>query len=208
MEGVGNVMNLPERIARADGPSLAVSGLACLDRCLPLLGGDVGDDDVLRPLWTSLAQEPPDAAPWSERLATARAALCGGHGPGERGRPFALARGMLDSAPAVLPPSGADRAVRDWADDCSVAALRIHLLLDVAVRDSVPVAEPRTGRTGVMSPLLAAELRRQNRILDLLAARGSGAMRQVLEASTEGRRVLRAVVSRQARGSAEPPTTA
>ncbi len=41
-------MNLEELIAQAGERGLAVSGLACLDRCAPLLGGD---DEVLRPLW-------------------------------------------------------------------------------------------------------------------------------------------------------------
>jgi hypothetical protein len=51
-----------------------------------------------------------------------------------------------------------------------------------------------------MSPLVAAELRRQVRILELLAGRGAGGLRQALDVSTEGRRILRAAVSRRARG--------
>jgi hypothetical protein len=51
-----------------------------------------------------------------------------------------------------------------------------------------------------MSPLVAAELRRQEVILELLAEHGKGGLRLALDASTEGRRVLRAVVSRRARG--------
>lgn len=54
-----------------------------------------------------------------------------------------------------------------------------------------------------MSPLVAAELRRQISVLELLAGTGTGpggGLRQVLAVSTEGRRVLRAVVSRRARG--------
>jgi hypothetical protein len=51
-----------------------------------------------------------------------------------------------------------------------------------------------------MSPLVAAELRRQITVLELLATTAPGGLRQVLAVSTEGRRVLRAVVSRRARG--------
>ena len=46
-------MSLVELIAQADERGLAASGLACLDRCVPLLGGD---DEILRPLWASLAE--------------------------------------------------------------------------------------------------------------------------------------------------------
>ncbi|MFD5763708.1 hypothetical protein ACFWIZ_53505 [Streptomyces sp. NPDC127044] len=49
-------------------------------------------------------------------------------------------------------------------------------------------------------PLVAAERRRQVAVLELLAGRGAGGLRPALEVSTEGRRVLRAVVSRRARG--------
>jgi hypothetical protein len=38
-------------------------------------------------------------------------------------------------------------------------------------------------------------------VLELLAEHGPGGLRRALEVSTEGRRVLRAVVSRRARGS-------
>ncbi|MDX2784412.1 hypothetical protein PV379_44960, partial [Streptomyces caniscabiei] len=41
-------MSLVELMAQADERGLAAGGLACLDRCVPLLGGD---DEVLRPLW-------------------------------------------------------------------------------------------------------------------------------------------------------------
>ncbi|MFE4623377.1 hypothetical protein ACFROD_09835, partial [Streptomyces mirabilis] len=73
-----------------------------------------------------------------------------------------------------------------WADACSAAALQIHRLLDVAADGD--------------GPLVAAERRRQVAVLELLAGRGAGGLRPALEVSTEGRRVLRAVVSRRARG--------
>ncbi|MFJ2831733.1 hypothetical protein ACIPC1_29935 [Streptomyces sp. NPDC087263] len=211
-------MSLVELIAQADERGLAASGLACLDRCVPLLGGD--DDDVLRPLWTSLV----DGDAWGERLAKARADLgelgdlegsehldldlgFGARaGSGTSSNPGTspdhqaalLARHML----ATVPVEHSAAALRTWADDCSVAALRIHGLLDIAAADtsSSSVAARREGRTDGMSPLVAAELRRQIAILELLAVRGEGGLRLVLRQSTEGRRVLRAVVSRRARG--------
>ncbi|MET8769844.1 hypothetical protein ABZV94_23550, partial [Streptomyces sp. NPDC004658] len=61
-------MSLVELIAQADERGLAASGLACLDRCLPLLGGD---GELLRPLWARLA----DGSDWSADLARARTAL-------------------------------------------------------------------------------------------------------------------------------------
>jgi hypothetical protein len=104
---------------------------------------------------------------------------------------------MLQAVPAQ--PS-AD-AVRQWADACSVAALQIHRLLDPADEDGESsVAARREGRTEGMSPLVAAELRRQVAVLELVAGHGPGGLRRALDVSTEGRRVLRAVVSRRARG--------
>ncbi|GHD94655.1 hypothetical protein [Streptomyces naganishii] len=186
-------MSLVELIAQADERGLAASGLACLDRCLPLLGGD---DEVLRPLWGTLAGAGGDD--WSERLKQAREALDGA-GPGEAAEDedeaALLARRMLATAPAAR---DADE-VRVWADACSVASLQIHRLLDPA-EDSAPVDSRREGRTDGMSPLVAAELRRQVAVLELLAGHGPAGLRQALEVCTEGRRVLRAVVSRRARG--------
>ncbi|MFF3659915.1 hypothetical protein [Streptomyces olivochromogenes] len=201
-------MSLVDLIAQADERGLAASGLACLDRCVPLLGGD---DEVLRPLWSSLADGGADGDAWGERLAKARAELDSadtsadtsadpdpdlvpGSGPGaeteaeteaavsDEERAAALARRML----ATAPDDPCASALRAWADACSAAALRIHRLLDVAA--------------GGDGPLVAAELRRQVAVLELLAARGAGGLRPALEVSTEGRRVLRAVVSRRARG--------
>jgi hypothetical protein len=178
-------MSLVELIAQADERGLAASGLACLDRCVPLLGGD---DEILRPLWAGLAE----SADWAEDLDVARAKLDSGEGGGEAAL---LARRMLDAAPA----GRAADEVRVWADACSVASLQIHRLLDPAT-DPDPVDSRREGRTEGMSPLVAAELRRQITVLELVAAHGAGGLRRARDVSTEGRRILRAVVSRRARG--------
>jgi hypothetical protein len=182
-------MSLVELIAQADERGLAASGLACLDRCVPLLGGD---DESLRPLWGNLA-DASDPADWGGLLEQTRAKLDSAEG--EDDEAVLLVRRMLLAAPA-------DRRaaeVRTWADACSVASLQIHLLLDPAA-DSGPVDPGREGRTAGMSPLVAAELRRQVIVLEVLAGHGAGGLRRALEVSTEGRRVLRAVVSRRARG--------
>ncbi|WP_217572119.1 hypothetical protein [Streptomyces sp. GbtcB7] len=195
-------MSLVDLIAQADERGLAASGLACLDRCVPLLGGD---DEVLRPLWSSLADGGADGDAWGARLAKARAELdsadlsadpvsvpAPGSGSGaeteaeaavsDEDRAAALARRML----ATAPDDPCASALRAWADACSAAALQIHRLLDVAADGD--------------GPLVAAERRRQVAVLELLAGRGAGGLRPALEVSTEGRRVLRAVVSRRARG--------
>lgn len=206
-------MSLVELIARADERGLTAAGLACLDRCVPLLGGD---DEVLRPLWVCLVE---DGENWNGRLAALRGELAAG-GPGAPGaaparhgsapgpgsvtdEAAALARLMLAAAPAERSAG----ALREWADTCSVAALRIHQLLDsadgcAAGGDGGSVTACREGRTEEASPLLAAELRRQVAVLELLAGHGAAGVRQALDASTEGRRVLRAVVARRARARA------
>lgn len=181
-------MSLVELIAQADERGLAASGLACLDRCVPLLGGD---DEVLRPLWASLV----DGSEWAAGLEKARGAL----GPAQAGEDEAeqLAHRMLDAAPAERTAE----EIRAWADACSVASLRIHRLLDPAAGGS-PADEPETGREGGdtdASPLVAAELRRQVVVLELLAEHGPNGLRRALDVSVEGRRVLQAVVSRRAR---------
>ncbi|MER5854188.1 hypothetical protein ABT131_00920 [Streptomyces sp900105245] len=191
-------MSLVELIAQADERGLAASGLASLDRCLPLLGGD---DELLRPLWASLA----DGSDWGSGLEKARDALGSARPDGEGGTDEAgrLARRMLDAAPAER---GAD-AVRVWADACSVASLRIHRLLDPAAEDACGddgLDAGRAGETGDLPPLVAAELRRQVTVLELLAEHGPQGLRRALDVSVEGRRVLRAVVSRRARGTALP----
>ena len=182
-------MSLVELIAQADERGLAVSGLACLDRCVPLLG----DDEALRPLWASLAE---DAAvgDWAERLEQTRGKLDGAETAGED-ETVTLARRMLAAAPAERSAA----ALWEWADGCSVAALRIHRLLDGAADDSGLDRARGDGRTDGLSPLLAAELRRQTTVLELLAAHGPTGLRGALEVSTEGRRVLRAAMSRRSR---------
>ncbi len=104
---------------------------------------------------------------------------------------------MLAAAPATRSAP----ALREWADRCSVDALRIHLLLDGA-GDTDLAAARREDRAEGLSPLLAAELRRQIAVLELVAAHGAAGLRGALEASTEGRRVLRAAVSRRSRRDA------
>ncbi|MET8828340.1 hypothetical protein ABZX40_22140 [Streptomyces sp. NPDC004610] len=180
-------MSLVELIAQADERGLAVSGLACLDRCVPLLGGD---DEVLRPLWANLADDG-DASAWGTLVDTVRHRLGAAEemdaGAAEDEAAL-LVRRMLAAAPAVRSAAEA----RVWADGCSVAALRIHRLLDPA--------EPRhDDGTDTLAPLVAAELRRQITVLELLGEHGGGGLRRAHEVSTEGRRVLRAVVSRRAR---------
>ncbi|MCD7438696.1 hypothetical protein K4B79_10735 [Streptomyces lincolnensis] len=187
-------MSLVELIGQADERGLAASGLACLDRCLPLLGAD---DELLRPLWAGLAEDG-YAGRWGELWEQVRS-KAGDAGTSGDEEAVLLARRMLAAAPAE--PSAAE--VRVWADACSVASLRIHRLLEVAApreADTSSVDARREGRTEGMSPLVSAELRRQIVVLELLAEHGVGGLRRVLEVSTEGRRVLRAVVSRRARG--------
>jgi hypothetical protein len=188
-------MSLVELIAQADERGLAASGLACLDRCLPLLGGD---DEVLRPLWADLADggDGGDLGDWGVRIAQVRDKLAGA-GPAESAGDEAalLARRMLEAAPAERTAA----EVRVWADGCSVAALHIHRLLDPSAGLASSVDAPREGRTEGVSPLVAAELRRQITVLELLAEHGAGGVRRALEVTTEGRRVLRAVVSRRSR---------
>jgi hypothetical protein len=190
-------MSLVELIAQADEHGLAASGLACLDRCVPLLGGD--DDEVLRPLWGSLA-EGAEAAEWGRSVEQAWVKLGSAQIPegdvSAEGEAAALAHRMLGAVPVERSAGN----LREWADACSVAALQIHRLLDAADDGEASVTARREGRTQDMSPLVAAELRRQIAILEVLSGRGAGRLRQALDLSTEGRRVLRAVVSRRARG--------
>jgi hypothetical protein len=186
-------MSLVELIAQADERGLAASGLACLDRCVPLLGGD---DEVLRPLWGSLSDAGDDAE-WGALLEQVRGKLAGAqeHAGSVEDEAALLARRMLAAAPADR--SGGE--MRVWADGCSVAALQIHRLLDPLADRTSSVDSRREGLTEGMSPLVAAELRRQTTVLELLAGHGPAGLRGALEVSVEGRRVLRAVVSRRAR---------
>ncbi|MEU9590133.1 hypothetical protein ACGF7W_12170 [Streptomyces sp. NPDC048219] len=187
-------MSLVELIAQADARGLAASGLACLDRCLPLLDGD---DDVLRPLWATLADgDVTEGGPaWAQGWEQVRGKLAGPDAAGED-EAVLLARRMLAAAPAGC--SAAE--VRAWADACSVASLRIHRLLDPAGDSGAGADAGPEGAAHGTSPLVAAELRRQVSVLELLAGHGPAGLRGALDVSTEGRRVLRAVVSRRARG--------
>ncbi|MGW5333824.1 hypothetical protein [Streptomyces bauhiniae] len=177
-------MSLDELIAQADARGLAASGLACSDRCVSLL---VEDDELLRPLWAHLV----DGSDWSESLEKVRAALDAvepGAGSGSGADEAAgVARGMLLSAPAERD----GEALREWAQACSAASLRVHRLLD-----------PAHGSAEEALPLVEAELGRQAVVLQLLAEHGPQGLRRALDVSGEGRRVLRAVVSRRARAQA------
>ncbi|MET7680201.1 hypothetical protein [Streptomyces sp. NPDC005423] len=186
-------MSLAQWIAEAGELGLAVSGLACSDRCVPLLGGD---DELLRPLWSSLTEDA-GADEWGVRLRQVRERLAGHPAPAED-EAVRLARRMLATAPGE--PSGA--GLREWADACSAASLCVHRLLEsaAAVADAEWADGLRAGRTDGVSPLVAAELRDQTTVLELLAAHGTAGLRPALAVTTEGRRVLRAVVSRRARG--------
>ncbi|MFD4787519.1 hypothetical protein ACFWN1_10760 [Streptomyces sp. NPDC058459] len=171
-------MSLEELIAQADERGLAASGLACSDRCVSLL---VDDDELLRPLWAHLV----DGSDWSGSLEKVRAVLGAVEPAAGENEAAWVARGMLLSA-----PDGRDReALREWAEACSAASLRVHRLLGPA------------GAEGVDEelPLVAAELGRQTVVLQLLAEHGPQGLRRALDVSGEGRRVLRAVVSRRAR---------
>ncbi|WP_030744489.1 hypothetical protein [Streptomyces sp. NRRL S-31] len=203
-------MGLVELIAQADARGLAASGLACLDRCLPLLDGD---DELVRPLWGSLA----DDSDWGGSLARARDTLGSAESVESResagsadGEAALLTRRMLETAPDARTAD----ALRPWADACSAASLRVHRLLDPAVDGGpgpdggrAPDGGPDAGRAGGaadLPPLVAAELRRQTAVLELLAEHGAQGLRRALDISVEGRRVLRAVVSRRARGTVGP----
>ncbi|GAA2447263.1 hypothetical protein [Streptomyces lavendulocolor] len=174
-----------EPIDRIDERGAAASALACLDRCLPLLGSppDGLPDDLLRPLWHCVAE---GGADWTDRLAEVRARVAdvadagAGQGPAAAGPAGAVVRDMLAAAPSEW--EGA--ALRAWAGDCAAAALDVH---------------ERLGG----GPLADGEERRQTQILDFLADAPAAAagLRPVLEVSAEGRRVLRAVVSRRGRGA-------
>lgn len=186
-------MSLLELIAAADARGLAASGAACLDRCLPPPAAGAGPDP-LRPLWAGCA----DPREWPARLAEARAGLDALPDPPES---VLRVRTLLGEAPA----DRAGEELRTWADACSVLALDLHRGHDAARADATELVERcRTGDPAGAGPLLSGEAARQVRILEMLAEIGDGAptgagLRQVMDVSTEGRRVLHAAVSRRAR---------
>ncbi|MFC5799663.1 hypothetical protein [Streptomyces formicae] len=168
-------MDVVEMIAAADERSLAASGLACLDRCLPLLADET---DVLRPLWAGIAAGEDG---WADRLATARAALDATPVADEAAAPV---RRMIGAAPSEWAPG----PLAEWATACSALALELHQDLD-----------PSGGADG---PLVTGEQRRQLQILEVLSATPGGAgLRRALDLSVEGQRVLRAALSRRARAA-------
>ncbi|MFJ8883185.1 hypothetical protein ACIRJR_07210 [Streptomyces sp. NPDC102402] len=186
-------MSLLELIARADGRGLAASGLACLDRCLPA-PGDGSDPEPLRPLWASCES----GAEWATRLDDVHAAL---EGAARGDATAARVRALLGAAPRDFGTG----PLRAWADACSLLALDIHGEFDFPAGGTDVSARCRAGGAADGGPLVTGELRRQSQILEALAETaaplGAGpGLRRVLELSTEGRRVLRAVVSRRARG--------
>ncbi|CAM5516964.1 hypothetical protein ACTFBT_25015 [Streptomyces microflavus] len=189
-------MSLLELIERADERALAASAVACLDRCLPLLAGPEGAEP-LRPLWASCE----DGREWAIRLTAVRTAM--DHESVTDGQ-AARVRAMLGAAPSDFAPA----PLREWADACSLVALEIHGRFDApdgdAPHDADLLKAARGGAAAEVGPLVAGELERQVRILEILAetagTAGSGAgVRKALDLSTEGRRVLRAVMSRRAR---------
>ncbi|ONI55208.1 MULTISPECIES: hypothetical protein [unclassified Streptomyces] len=190
-------MSLLELIERADERALAASAVACLDRCLPLLAGPDGPEP-LRPLWASCE----DGREWAIRLAAVRTAM---DDEAVSDGPAARVRAMLGAAPSDFDPA----PLREWADACSLVALEIHGRFDApdgeAPQDAAALLKAaRGGEADGVGPLVAGELERQVRILEILAetagTAGSGAgVRKALDLSVEGRRVLRAVMSRRAR---------
>jgi hypothetical protein len=183
--------SLRELIDGAGERSLAAAGLACLDRCLPLLGPDLGD--LLRPVWAAVARG--DGSAWGESLAGARAELDGleAAGAGD-GDPAQAVRWMLAAAPAAWAPDG----LRAWAHACSATALALHGRHDPAGVPDGLIERCGAGDAEGAGPLLAGELRRQYAVLEAVA-HGPTGLRRARELSVEGGRVLRAVVSRRAR---------
>ncbi|MFE3514826.1 hypothetical protein [Streptomyces sp. NPDC059166] len=201
-------MSLMELLARADARGLAMSGLACLDRCLP--SPEPGEPEPLRTLRAGCADPAERAdgvawaggADWGARLDGAHAALAAAAGADDAA---ARVRALLADAPRDL----AEGPLRGWADACSLLALDIHREYDAP--GAAEAYERCRAEDGVgCGPLVTGELRRQAEILEILAesagtagtpGAGTGA-RRVADLTTEGRRVLRAVMSRRARGRA------
>ncbi|MFJ8858223.1 hypothetical protein ACIRD8_07265 [Streptomyces sp. NPDC102451] len=197
-------MSLLELIARADERGLAASGVACLDRCLPP-SEDGSDPEPLRPLWAGCES----GAEWAARLDAVHAAL---EGAAARDATADRVRTLLAAAPEDF----AAGPLRAWADACSLLALDIHRESDFPADDGTRTSEDfRAGRATGGGPLVMGELRRQAEILESLTGTsgtsgtsgtesGPTGLRRALDMSTEGRRVLRAVRSRRARGRTRP----
>jgi len=182
-------MTLLQLIARADERGLATSGVACLDRLLPPPEAG-GDPEPLRPLWAACES----GADWAARLDAVHAVL---EGPAGSDATAARVRALLGSAPRDF---GAE-PLRAWADACSVLALDVHGEFDVPAGGGSGTSGHRDGGAAHAGPLAAGEVHRQTKILESLAeTTGAAGLRRALDLSTEGRRVLRAVVSRRARG--------
>ncbi|MFF3393668.1 hypothetical protein ACFYW1_22420 [Streptomyces sp. NPDC002669] len=191
-------MSLLELIAAADGRSLAVSAVACLDRCLPR-PADGSEPDPLRPLRAVRA----DGREWDARLGAARAAM-------EEQAPADDVAEQVRQALAAAPGDFSAAPLREWADACSLLALEVHRRFDTPGGDpgadgADPLRRCRAGDPDGSGPLVTGELRRQIQILEILTeaagtAGDGAALRRAVDLSTEGRRVLRAVASRQARG--------
>ncbi|MFF9868305.1 hypothetical protein ACF1G0_23395 [Streptomyces sp. NPDC013953] len=180
---------LVELIEHADERGLAASALACLDRCLPLLD-PAPADEVLRALWAAVAR---GEEGWAGRLAEAQDTVARDGEPADD--EGALVRRMLGDAPRVW----AREPLARWADACSLTALALHQQLEPG--SSGTPERCRAGDPDGAGPLVDGELRRQIRILEVLAAGGAGGLRLTRDITAEGRRVLRAVVSRRARSA-------
>ncbi|CAM5403070.1 hypothetical protein [Streptomyces narbonensis] len=167
--------SLQDLIDRADVRGLAAAGLACLDRCLPLLAPERAE--ALRPVWAAVARG--DGGAWAEAVGKVRVELGGvGGEDADAGGVVTMVHAMLDG----VPTEWADEPLRAWAGQCSAVALAVHRLYDATEA----------------GPLHAGELRRQQAVLEV-AAHGPTGLRRARELSIEGGRVLRAVVSRRAR---------
>ncbi|MEV7524182.1 hypothetical protein [Streptomyces sp. NPDC091371] len=187
-------MSLVELIARADERALAASAVACVDRCMPLLEGVEGlgldvDESVLRPLW--VAVEGGDR--WLGRLRAA----------GIRVRRVTPDCELAEYAMRLvehIPATYCADALRAWADECSTVLLGIHQLLDGAPAvDEARIQAYRAGDTEGVRPLTLGEQRRQAALLEMLADESGSGLRGALALSNEGKRVLRAAVSRRNR---------
>jgi hypothetical protein len=163
-----------EPITRIGERGSAASALACLDRCLPLLGS--APDDLLRPLWGCVAE---GGADWAARLEEVRASVTDAP---DAGSAAALVRDMLGAAPSAW--DGA--ALGAWAGTCSAAAREVHERLGGG-----PLADGEERRQAQVLEILAA----------VPCDGPSAGLRPVLEISAEARRVLRAVLSRRERGA-------